>query len=43
MLDQSFAMPIGPNYARLVASAKVKNIGHRRNNAWSLTETWLDA
>jgi hypothetical protein len=42
LLDQAFQMPIGPNFERLLARANVKNIGHRRNNVWSLTETWLE-
>jgi hypothetical protein len=36
-------MPIGGNADRVLATAKVENIDHRRNSAWSLTETWLVA
>lgn len=42
MLDQAFQMPIAGNIDRILATARVKNIGHRRNSVWSLTETWLD-
>ena len=42
LLDQAFMLPIGPNFERLLARANVKNIGHKRNNVWSLTETWLE-
>jgi hypothetical protein len=36
-------MPIAGNIDRILATSRVKNIGHRRNSVWSLTETWLDA
>jgi peptide/nickel transport system substrate-binding protein len=43
VLDQAFEMPVAGNIDRILATAKVKNIGHRRNSVWSLTDTWLDA
>jgi ABC-type transport system substrate-binding protein len=42
MLDQSFQMPVAGNIDRILAKANVRNIGHRANSVWSLTETWLD-
>ena len=42
MLDQAFTMPIGPSFERLLERASVKNIGHKRNNVWALTDTWME-
>jgi peptide/nickel transport system substrate-binding protein len=42
MLDQAFQMPVAGNIDRILARAAVRNIGHRANSVWSLTETWID-
>lgn len=43
MLDECIVYPIATNYEKLLASSKVKDIGHRRIPLFKFTETWLDA
>jgi peptide/nickel transport system substrate-binding protein len=43
MLDEGIVYPIATNYEKLLASSKVKDIGHRRIPLFKFTETWLDA
>ncbi len=42
-LDEGIVYPIATNIEKLLATNKVKDIGHRRIPLFKFTETWLDA
>ena len=42
-LDEGIVYPIATNVEKLLATNKVKDIGHRRIPLFKFTETWLDA
>jgi peptide/nickel transport system substrate-binding protein len=43
LLDEGIVYPIATNVEKLLATNKVKDIGHRRIPLFKFTETWLDA
>ena len=43
MLDEGIVYPIATNAQLLLASTKVKDIGHRRIPLFKFTDTWLDS
>jgi peptide/nickel transport system substrate-binding protein len=42
-LDEAIVYPIATNVEKLLATNKVKDIGHRRIPLFKFTDTWLDA
>jgi hypothetical protein len=42
MLEEAIVHPIAGNVQKLVATAQVKDIGHRRRPLFKFTDTWLD-
>jgi peptide/nickel transport system substrate-binding protein len=43
MLDEGIVYPVATNVQKLVATSKVKDIGHRRIPLFKFTDTWLEA
>jgi len=43
MLEEAIVYPVATNVQKLVATAKVKDIGHRRIPLFKFTDTWLEA
>ena len=43
LLDEAIVYPVATNVQKLIATANVKDIGHRRIPLFKFTDTWLDA
>jgi len=43
MLDEAIVYPVASNVQKLLATAKVKDIGHRRIPLFKFTDTWMEA
>jgi ABC-type transport system substrate-binding protein len=42
LLDEAIVYPVATNVQKLVATANVKDVGHRRIPLFKFTDTWLD-